>query len=69
MIALYLDAGNDKNGNPRRGWLLVSSDGTFYDFVDEGYSGHSALRQQYPNVVSTERIPTTPAFYREARQR
>lgn len=66
ILAIYLNAGHTKNGNPRRGWLLVlPRTGEAIDFVDEGYSGHRALHKPYPNAVETGRMDITPAQYRE----
>lgn len=48
LIALYLCATNDRNGNPRRGWAILRPDGrwtTFLAYVDEGYSGRGALKE------------------------
>lgn len=65
-IAIYVDAGHDKNGNPRRGWIITSeTNGSFVDFVDEGYEGISALRRDYGHTPATRALPITPACYRE----
>jgi hypothetical protein len=69
MLAIYIDAGNDKNGNPRRGWLIAASDGVITGFVDEGYAGRGALREACGNIPSTdEAIPVPASFYRRARK-
>jgi hypothetical protein len=65
-LAIKIDAGNDKNGNPRRGWIIVScADGNTLDFVDEGYSGRGALDMTWPNYVEGPTIVTTPGEYRD----
>jgi len=70
MLAIYLDAGHNVNGNPRRGWLIVDGSGNRVDFVDEGYAGRSALDEAgYGGIDDTIRIPTTPKFYREQSRR
>lgn len=44
IAVLYLDAGNDRNGNPRRGYLLVdSTTGANVAYADEGYDGSRCL--------------------------
>jgi hypothetical protein len=34
---------NDRNGNPRRGWMIYSAEGRYVGFADEGYRGWKAL--------------------------
>lgn len=61
-LAVYMNAGNDRNGNPRRGWLVLDSDtGEALDYVDEGYLGPAALALAHPGAVSSPRIMVTPA--------
>lgn len=66
VFAVKIDAGNDRNGNPRRGWLIYDNLGSFWGFVDEGYYGHSALKECCPKAVELCTIPTTPGVYRDA---
>ena len=67
MIAIYINAGNSTNGNPRRGWIITNNDGEFIDFVDEDYAGTGALRTSaYPNAVSTPVIKVEPSVYKSA---
>jgi hypothetical protein len=41
---IYVMAGNDVNGNPRRGWIIPGAGPDRSDaFVDEGYAGRDAL--------------------------
>lgn len=41
---LHLDAGHDRNGNPRRGYLVIGKRGGWpIAYVDEGYRGERAL--------------------------
>lgn len=75
-IAIRIVAPNDRNGNPRRGWIIhrVEEGGAErvwtkkIGFVDEGYSGTGALLtwQQQAQVnfveISTD-IDVSPAFY------
>ena len=39
-VLIYVEAVNDRNGNPRRGWVVTWMDNLF---VDEGYKGRDAL--------------------------
>lgn len=41
---IYLKSTNDTNGNPRRGWLVITEESV--RFVDEGYEGHYALKRR-----------------------
>ena len=67
-LAIHIDAGHTKNGNPRRGWIIADDDGSFIDFVDEGYLGNAALRQSgYASVTpTTTSIEVPPSVYRDA---
>ena len=68
MYAIYINANNDTNGNPRRGWLIHESNGAFVGFVDEGYVGRSALRSIAGIVEMHGVVPVTPGFYRSMRK-
>ncbi len=35
----YLKAPNDRNGNPRRCFVLMDAEGSIIKVIDEGYSG------------------------------
>lgn len=63
-LAVYIDANNDRNGNPRRGWMVVDQDGNTLAFVDEDYSGRASLTRRFPGVPETGRIAVTPGEYR-----
>jgi hypothetical protein len=66
-LAIKINAGNDKNGNPRRGWIITDDNGSFINFVDEGYSGVVALTVAgYANLPRTETIDVIPATYKSA---
>lgn len=80
IVAVYLDAGNDNNGNPRRGWHVHRA-GQPSAWVEEGYSGRAALVRacgfDYPPrdwsafnaaVLETGRYATTPAEIRALRK-
>lgn len=72
-IAIRLNAGHDRNGNPRRIWLILketdSSEGecvaTVMDAIDEGYIGKDSVRQAgYTEVCWGPEIEITPGEYR-----
>ena len=66
-IAIHINAGNDRNGNPKRGWIIADSEGQFIDFVDEGYAGAGALRTSaFSSAKPTPTIDVQPAVYRDA---
>ena len=68
MFAIYISAGHDRNGNPKRGWIIASSDGSFIDFVDEGFEGYAALKLKYPNITTTEGIEVVNSSYSDAKK-
>ena len=65
MLAIYIDAGNDRNGNPKRGWIIADDDGGFKDFIDEGFGGIGNLRQVYGQIASTQRIEVAKSVYKD----
>lgn len=65
VYAIKVNAGTDRNGNPRRGWLLYDAKGMYLGFVNEDYGGQKALRMVAPNHIELAVIPTTPAAYRQ----
>jgi hypothetical protein len=45
-MLIKVNAENTTTGNPRRGWVLVSAEGRFLGFYDEGYDeGGAELRE------------------------
>ena len=46
-IVVKVNAGHDRNGNPRRGWLVIDPISPERDpgFVEEGHQGYGALRE------------------------
>jgi hypothetical protein len=68
-IAQHMHTANDRNGNPRRGFLVTSVNGTIEAFVIEGYEGPAALAEwvehRLPIVVASSfvSIEITPAQY------
>lgn len=47
MTLVYVNAGNDRNGNPRRGWIHYTAHGTIVRFYNEGYDGRQAIPTRY----------------------
>ncbi len=43
MHVIKLNAGNDKNGNPRRCFVVFYDRGDINKVINEGYRGYSAL--------------------------
>jgi hypothetical protein len=67
-IVLTLDAGTDRNGNPRRGFLFLDSRGDVCGFEDCGYAGlpewaRRAVRSK--RMGEGPRIGTSPSELRE----
>ena len=60
---VYVNAGNDRNGNARRGWIEYR-EGQRISFYDEGCIGISALPEQALAVASFEPLQVTPGEYR-----
>jgi hypothetical protein len=69
-IKFKVNAGNDTNGNPRRGWVILSSrTGELEGFVDEGYRGTGALDVRgHKEVPGNLEIEVKPSVYRELRR-
>lgn len=72
-LAIHLNAGNDRNGNPRRLFLLVTvnkGEATVIDAINENYYGESAVSKAgYKNVPIIGRFDTTPSEYRDLLKR
>ena len=51
---VYLRATNDKNGNPRRGWLFINQLPGYRDthvFVNEGYKGIDSVPAEWRPIA------------------
>lgn len=61
----HLRADNDRNGNPRRLFLILTHDGGVADIIDEGYMGKGAMNA-YPwhDMTELPSIDITTAEYR-----
>lgn len=66
MLKLRVDAGNDRNGNPRRGWIIWDSRGGDVGFIDEGYTGPQIVAKTFPDRSFRDlgELGITPAVYR-----
>jgi hypothetical protein len=65
MLAIYIDAGHTGSGNPKRGWIITDDQGNFTDFVDEGYSGRSAMKEAGYDCPSTPCLKVAGSVYRD----
>ena len=66
LTAIHLCAKNDRNGNPRRCYVVLNEHGRV-GVVDEGYKGISGLYAKYPELKGfyPESFSTTPEQYQE----
>ncbi len=67
MIAIKLNAGNDRNGNPRRVFVVIDELGYVVDAIDEGYNGISELWKKCPAMNKASfpaEFPTTVSEYK-----
>ena len=69
MEVIYVNAGNDASGNPRRGWLVILR-GAHHGFVDEGYSGRGAFdggpfEHLKDSAWNAPEVSITPGEYRK----
>lgn len=65
-FGIKVNGGNDRNGNPRRGWIVVEIHGEncdVHDFVTEGYRGPAALED-----AGYHKLPTIGVFNVTARE-
>ena len=64
-MIIRLNAKNDRNGNPRRVFVVIDGTGNITKTVDEGYSGQGALveagiKEEWSGLT----FDTTPSEYR-----
>jgi hypothetical protein len=58
--AIRLNAGNDRNGNPRRVFIVFNTENSWIvEAIDEGYDGDKELLEKYPDLKG--HFP--PSFY------
>lgn len=60
IVNCKIEAENDDNGNPRRGWIVTRIDPSdllrTLHFIDEGYDGENSLNGY--NIQGPQRFPT-----------
>lgn len=61
---LKLNAGHDRNGNPRR-IFCVFRDGDMIATVDEEYNSDHFVKKSWPDAKYMGEFATTPKQYRE----
>lgn len=68
-MLIKVNAQNDTNGNPRRGWIHYAMDGAFLGFYPEGYDdGGEILRGlRVNNYEGYPSINITPKEYKRLR--
>ena len=65
MVLIKLNAGNDRNGNPRRVYVGLRDNGDIMGAWDESYSGSGAVPKRYRHKASlAPEFETTPSEYR-----
>ena len=64
LIAIHLNAGNDRNGNPRRIYLVLDEDARVVNALDESYRGRDALDSVYVGCPVSAELEITPREYR-----
>ncbi len=68
-IAVRINAGLDRNGNGRRGWLVYNKDGTLCAMALEGCEGEDAALKPYEPVLRLEgTITVPPKYFRECKK-
>ena len=68
MFAIHVKAENDRNGNPRRLFLVCGEHGPIVA-VDEGYSGEGAIREAGYFAPVVADIHVKPAEYKLLRKK
>jgi len=67
-VAVKVNAGNDRNGNARRGWVVFNQHGMPEDFVSEesGNAEEDLRKAGHPGVHHLrEAIPVSPSSIRD----
>jgi hypothetical protein len=71
MIAVKIETKNDTNGNPRRGFIILSDEGSVLAFADQGYRGELATLDAArdaagpgTDVQQSVTLAVTPGQYR-----
>ena len=69
LSAIKINAKNDRNGNPRRGWIILDTRNGYTvatDFCDEGYNGSAAVTSKgySRSLADAPEIVVVPGEYR-----
>lgn len=64
-IALHFNAGNNVNGNPRRVFVVVNTQGAVIGAYDEGYRGEASVTKHFPGIAIVGRFNISVAQYNE----
>lgn len=64
-LYIHLATKKDTNGNPRRLFLVLDSNGNPIEAIEEGYAGTSVVRQFHPNAVAGPRIEVPISEYND----
>jgi len=65
-VLIKVNAQNDANGNPRRGWIYLSAEGRFLGFYPEGYDDGGEIMREL-RKTENEAYPSlniTPKEYK-----
>ena len=65
-MIIYIATKNDTNGNPRRGWIRIDSEGKALEWIEEGYEGRGAIAGY--NEAVTMKITVAPAEFKRLKR-
>lgn len=66
MCYQHLKSKNDRNGNPRRLWVVYNHRGYIMEVIDEGYSGRPYHLKDKVEIAEIE-VPVSEYDYRISR--
>ena len=64
FTTIRLDAGHDRNGTPRRVFVVIDGWGNIAGAFSEGYSGSRAMPEEIRDTWDGLTFQTTPGEYR-----
>lgn len=65
FLVQMLNAGHDKNGNPKRVYVVYNAHGTALDAFDDGYLGEKAIPDKYRPYNSLPEVKVPHAEYKK----
>lgn len=65
ILYIKLNAGNDKNSNPRRVFIVFNEDGRILKAIDEEYRGDKVKKDIGADIPFGGTFITTPGEYRD----